>query len=58
MGINTPHYLLRGVENMNKLELLSESRTLQLAIVLLGIVLGLSVFAAGSADPWSPWPWV
>ncbi len=43
---------------MNKIELLSDSRLLSLAIVIMGIVLGLSVFNAGSADPWVPWPWV
>jgi len=41
---------------MNKIELISESRLLVLAIVLMGIALGLSVFATGSADPWNPWP--
>jgi hypothetical protein len=43
---------------MNKLQALNDSRILSLAVVILGIVLGLSVFAAGSADPWVPWPWV
>lgn len=41
---------------MNKIELLTDSRLLILAVVLVGIVLGLSVFATGSADPWNPWP--
>ncbi|MHA1648670.1 MAG: hypothetical protein ACTSYB_00645 [Candidatus Helarchaeota archaeon] len=43
---------------MDKIELLNDSRLLALAIVLMGIVLGISVFATGSADPWSPWPWI
>jgi len=42
---------------MNKIELLSESKLLILALVIAGIALGLSVFATGSADPWNPWPW-
>jgi hypothetical protein len=44
-------------DSMNKIELLSESKLLVLAVVLAGIALGLSVFATGSADPWNPWPW-
>jgi hypothetical protein len=42
---------------MNKIELLSESKLLVLALVIAGIALGLSVFVTGSADPWNPWPW-
>lgn len=42
---------------MNKIEQLSESKLLTLALVLAGIALGLSVFTTGSADPWVPWPW-
>ena len=42
---------------MNKIELLSDSRILSLALVLMGIVMGLSVLGTGSADPWIPWPW-
>ncbi|MHA1131908.1 MAG: hypothetical protein ACTSQI_01460 [Candidatus Helarchaeota archaeon] len=43
---------------MNKLAALTDSKVLSLALVIMGIVLGLSVFSAGSADPWVPWPWV
>jgi len=43
---------------MNKIEILNESRILSLALVLMGIVLGLTVFNIGSADPWYPWPWI
>jgi hypothetical protein len=43
---------------MNKMELLSDSKLLSLALVIMGIVVGLSVFSTGSADPWLPWPWV
>ena len=42
---------------MNKIELLSDSRILSLALVLMGIVMGLSVLGTGSADPWIPWLW-
>ncbi|HUY01410.1 MAG TPA: hypothetical protein VMV49_17745 [Candidatus Deferrimicrobium sp.] len=43
---------------MNKIELLTDTKILSLALVLMGIVLGLSVFSTGSADPFIPWPWV
>ena len=42
---------------MNKIELLSDSKILTLALVLMGIVVGLSVLSTGAADPWIPWPW-
>lgn len=42
---------------MNKLDLISESKLLTLALVLTGIAMGFSVFAVGNADPWIPWPW-
>ncbi len=42
---------------MNKIELLSESKLLTLALVIMGIVMGLSVLSTGTADPWNPWPW-
>lgn len=44
-------------DTMNQIELLSESKVLTLALVIMGIVMGLSVLSSGSADPWNPWPW-
>jgi hypothetical protein len=43
---------------MNKIEQVNDSKILALALVLMGIVLGLSVFSAGSADPFVPFPWI
>ncbi len=42
---------------MNKLDQLSESRLLSLAMVLQGIKNDVQVFDTNTADPWIPWPW-
>ncbi len=42
---------------MNKLQALNDSKLISLALVLMAVVLGISVFTAGTADPWWPYPW-